>query len=83
MQEPRSLLVTTGEMYVTTLHGISETETDRDLNGQNIINWDLLGNTEHYESGNANRETRISLTLRDVTKVAKLGGALRFISKRS
>ncbi|KIW96371.1 uncharacterized protein Z519_03440 [Cladophialophora bantiana CBS 173.52] len=82
LQEPRSLLVTTGEMYVTTLHGISEIQTDEDLNTTQIINWHLLGDQRPYHTGQAQRQTRISLTLRDVIKVAKLGGALKFMNKR-
>ncbi|EXJ94992.1 hypothetical protein A1O1_00110 [Capronia coronata CBS 617.96] len=83
LQEPRSLLVTTGDMYLHTLHGISEIATDENLNEQAIVNWSLLGNKELYESGAAERQTRISLTLRDVIKVAKLGGAMKFINRRS
>ncbi|OAG34469.1 hypothetical protein AYO21_11378 [Fonsecaea monophora] len=82
LQEPRSLLVTTGDMYVNTLHGISELQTDENLNSEQIINWNLLGDQQPYESGHAQRQTRISLTLRDVIKVAKLGGALKFMNKR-
>ncbi|KAI1611713.1 alkylated DNA repair protein alkB 6 [Exophiala viscosa] len=82
-QEPRSLLVTTGEMYVETLHGISETQTDENLNSETIANWDLVEHKDDYASGTVERSTRISLTLRDVTKVAKLGGALKFMAKRS
>ncbi|KIW25018.1 uncharacterized protein PV07_10694 [Cladophialophora immunda] len=82
LQEPRSLLVTTGEMYVNTLHGISEIQTDENLDGKQIVNWDLLGDQRPYETGQARRQTRISLTLRDVIKVAKLGGALKFMNKR-
>ncbi|EXJ89035.1 alkylated DNA repair protein alkB like 6 [Capronia epimyces CBS 606.96] len=81
LQEPRSLLVTTGDMYVHTLHGISEIETDENLNRHNIVNWDLLGDGDLYESGRIRRQTRISLTLRDVVKVAKLGGAMKFITR--
>jgi alkylated DNA repair protein alkB homolog 6 len=82
LQEPRSLLITTSDMYTSTLHGISELHTDEKLNGEEITNWDLLGDRQPYQSGQAHRQTRISLTLRDVTKVAKLGGALKFINKR-
>lgn len=82
LQEPRSLLVTTGDMYVNTLHGISEVDTDVDLNAESIVNWSLLGDRSAYETGKAERQTRISLTLRDVIKVAKLGGALKFMTKR-
>lgn len=82
LQEPRSLLITSGEMYDTTLHGISELTTDHDLSADGIVNWHLLGDTKPYQSGKAGRQTRISLTLRDVVKVAKLGNAMKFLSKR-
>ena len=82
LQEPRSLLITTGEMYVNTLHGISETQIDENLNDVGIVNWDRLGDKQPYETGKAQRQTRISLTLRDVIKVAKLGGALKFMNKK-
>ncbi|KAK4948030.1 hypothetical protein LTR10_013084 [Elasticomyces elasticus] len=83
LQEPRSLLITTGEMYVETLHGISETQTDENLNSETIANWDLVEHKEDYASGTVQRGTRISLTFRDVAKVAKLGGALKFMTKKS
>ncbi|RVX70579.1 hypothetical protein B0A52_05230 [Exophiala mesophila] len=82
LQEPRSLLITAGEMYDTTLHGISEVNTDHDLSADSIVNWHLLGDTKTYQSGTAMRHTRISLTFRDVVKVAKLGNAMKFLSKR-
>ena len=81
LQEPRSLLLTTGDMYANTLHGISEVRTDEELDRKTVINWDLLGDKKPYVSGKADRQTRISLTLRDVIKVAKLGGALKFMTK--
>ena len=83
LQEPRSLLVTAGDMYINTLHGISELDTDENLNAEEIVNWNLIEDKKYYESGRAPRLKRISLTLRDVTKVAKLGGALKFMTKRS
>lgn len=82
LQEPRSLLVTTADMYRDTLHGISELESDEKLDLNSIANWDLLGDTIPYETGIAARQTRISLTYRDVLKVAKLGGALKFMNKK-
>ncbi|KAJ9608486.1 hypothetical protein H2200_007474 [Cladophialophora chaetospira] len=81
LQEPRSLLVTTSDMYINTLHGISELQTDENLDREYIVNWDLIEDKQPYENGNAQRQTRISLTLRDVTKVARLGGALKFMTK--
>ena len=79
--EPRSLLVTTGVMYKDTLHGISEIKVDQNLGPESIVNWDLLGDKNVFESRTAERETRVSLTYRDVLKVAKLGGALKFMNK--
>ena len=82
LQEPRSLLVTTGDMYKDTLHGISEMRVDDNLGPDHVVNWSLLGDKKAFETGTAERQTRISLTYRDVLKVAKLGGALRFMNKR-
>jgi alkylated DNA repair protein alkB homolog 6 len=82
LQEPRSLLVTSGEMYSETLHGISEAVFDEDLSPETVANWDMLGDPAPFESGRAERSTRISLTYRDVLRVAKLGGALKFMNKR-
>lgn len=82
LQEPRSLLITTGDMYRDTLHGISEVKVDNNLNSESIINWSLLGDASLFESGTAERQSRVSLTYRDVLKVAKLGGALKFMNKR-
>ncbi|KXT12739.1 hypothetical protein AC579_8916 [Pseudocercospora musae] len=78
LQESRSLLVTTGEAYTETLHGIAEVEEDRDLNSETVANWDLLGEkTRIEESGGVNvRTTRISLTYRDVNKVSALGNKI-------
>ncbi|KAK5062842.1 hypothetical protein LTR84_004917 [Exophiala bonariae] len=81
LQEPRSLLVTLGDMYVDTLHGISELTVDDHLDNDHIINWEYLGDRKPFESGKAERDTRISLTLRDVTRVTKLGGALKFMKR--
>jgi alkylated DNA repair protein alkB homolog 6 len=82
LQEPRSLLVTTSDMYKDTLHGIAERQEDHDLNPESVANWQLLGDTGPFASGTAARGTRVSLTYRDVRKVAKLGGALKFMNKR-
>lgn len=82
LQEPRSLLVTTGYMYKDTLHGISNVQQDSELGPETIVNWELLGNRAAFESGTVDRQTRISLTYRDVAKVAKVGSALKFMSKK-
>ena len=82
LQEPRSLLVTTGDMYKDTLHGISHVEEDTDLGPGTIANWNTLADKTLFEGGSATRQTRISLTYRDVLKVAKIGGAMKFMNKR-
>jgi alkylated DNA repair protein alkB homolog 6 len=65
-----------------TLPGISELKLDDNLDPTSIVNWSLLSDTAAFSSGSAERTTRVSLTYRDVLKVAKLGGALKFINKR-
>ena len=74
LQEARSLLITTEEVYRDCLHGIEELEVDRDLRG--VANWELLGDKEAFEVTAKRRETRVSLTFRDVVKVKNLGKAL-------
>jgi alkylated DNA repair protein alkB family protein 6 len=82
LQEPRSLLITTKDAYRDYQHGIAEIEEDRDLNDLTIVNWDLLGNPSEYSEG-CKRNTRLSLTYRDVLKVVQLSGNLKFgISRR-
>lgn len=75
LQEPRSLLITRGEMYTDCLHGIAEVEVDVGLNGEEIANWCLLGDKADYAEGWKRRETRVSLTYRDVVRVKKVGKA--------
>lgn len=71
-QEPRSLLITTGAAYGELLHGISPVEVDEDLKAETVANWGLLGDQEGIvrEGGKSVRETRVSLTYRDVLKVS-------------
>lgn len=71
LYEPRSLLITTGSAYSTLMHGISEVLVDENLNADTVANWTLLGEREKIEAngGRMERETRISLTYRDVLKV--------------
>ncbi|KAK4508003.1 hypothetical protein PRZ48_001738 [Zasmidium cellare] len=78
LQEPRSLLVTMGEAYTETLHGIQEVREDCDLNAETVANWGLLGDREVFvASGGVNeRTTRISLTYRDVKKVSTIGSKI-------
>ena len=82
LQEPRSLLITTGELYTECLHGIDEVKVDEDLRSDKIVNWNLLGDKEPFTEGSAARETRISLTFRDVKKIQKLGKAFGALGRR-
>ena len=82
LQEPRSLLITTGELYTEYLHGIDEVRVDQDLRSDKLVNWDLLGDKAQFKEGSAARETRISLTFRDVKKVQKLGKAFGALRRR-
>ena len=78
LQEPRSLLLTTGSAYTDTLHGIAETTEDSNLGPGKVANWSLLGDREAIEAnGGCNARTdRISLTYRDVKKVSNVGSKL-------
>ncbi|KAL8808602.1 MAG: hypothetical protein Q9200_004205 [Gallowayella weberi] len=86
LEEPGSLLISMGEMYTEHLHGIAEVEVDENLHeGKGgVINWDMLGPEwkERFdkEGGKWKRETRVSLTFRDVLKVKNLGKGLGFLS---
>ena len=71
LQEPGSLLVTTGKVYTEYLHGIEEVTIDEDLNEETVANWQLLSDAEQWR-GHIERQTRTSLTFRDVLKVAKI-----------
>ncbi|MCJ1479751.1 hypothetical protein MMC13_008437 [Lambiella insularis] len=82
LQEPRSLLITSGLMYRDHLHGIAETTVDDHLNRESVANWDLLGSQEDFQEGLRVRETRVSLTFRDVLKVKNLGKGLSFLANR-
>ncbi|KAF2432028.1 hypothetical protein EJ08DRAFT_732783 [Tothia fuscella] len=73
LQEPGSLLVTTGEAYTSLLHGIEEIERDEGLGEDGVVNWKLLGDKSKFEGGVNERGTRVSLTYRDVLKVSKVG----------
>ena len=79
LQERRSLLVTTGEVYERCMHGIEGVEVDGDL--REVCNWDLLGDKGEFEGGERKRETRVSLTFRDVIRVKKLGLGFGFRGK--
>jgi alkylated DNA repair protein alkB homolog 6 len=85
VQEPGSLLVTVGEMYKDYLHGIQEVKEDDGLTEETIYNWSAL--SEEWRTkvarngGKAKRETRTSLTFRDVPKVRDLPVKLPFLRK--
>ena len=76
LQERRSLLVTMGSAYRNTLHGIAEVGVDVDLNEMGVANWRLLGDREGVGRGRNERGTRVSLTFRDVVKVANVGAKI-------
>ncbi|PKS10263.1 hypothetical protein jhhlp_002013 [Lomentospora prolificans] len=82
LQEPRSLLITTDDIYTEYLHGIANTREDIDLSARTVANWNLLGCKNLFEAGRNERQTRISLTYRDVLKVVKLGSRLNSILGR-
>ena len=75
LQEGRSLLITTGEIYTDCLHGIEGVEVDERLSEEEVVNWRLVGDKGVFEQGWKRRGTRISLTFRDVVNVKKLGKA--------
>lgn len=82
LQEPRSLLITTDQLYTDYLHGISDIEEDIDLSADTVANWDLLRSPDAYTSGRNVRQTRTSLTYRDVLQVSKAGNKLGMFLKR-
>lgn len=81
LQERRSLLITRDSIYRDYLHGIAGREVEEDLTPESICNWDLLGDAERFRAGWCRRETRVSLTYRDVLKVAKVGNTMKFLNK--
>jgi alkylated DNA repair protein alkB family protein 6 len=82
LQEPRSLLITTGEMYTDHLHGIAEVEEEVNLGPSTVSNWELLRNTDEIIEGRFKRLPRTSLTYRDVIKVSKLGAKFGIFGSR-
>jgi len=75
LQERRSLLVSTGEVYTDCLHGIEGVAVDEGLGPDSIVNWDMLEDKGGFEEGRRERGKRVSLTFRDVLKVKALGRA--------
>lgn len=82
LQEKRSLLVTTEELYTGLLHGIKAVAVDESLGVGHIANWNVLGCRKDFENGTYERSTRVSLTFRDVLKVKKVGAGLKFMGKQ-
>ncbi|KAI1815274.1 hypothetical protein GGS20DRAFT_352524 [Poronia punctata] len=76
LQEPRSLLITTGDLYTEYLHGIDDIMEDDGLSEETIANWSLLRSQSMFRTGQNLRQTRTSLTYRDVISVSKLGNKL-------
>lgn len=72
LQEPRSLLITTGAAYRDLMHGIAAIEVDEGLSEKSVANWALVGDKLGLEAmgGRVVRGTRVSLTYRDVLKVS-------------
>ena len=81
LQEPRSLLVTTADLYTQYLHGIADIDEDVDLSETTVANWSLVNSKSSFEGGRNARQTRTSLTYRDVKKVSKLGSKFGLLKK--
>ncbi|KAI0416680.1 hypothetical protein F5X98DRAFT_177458 [Xylaria grammica] len=82
LQEPRSLLITTADLYTEYLHGIDDIIEDVELSEQTIANWSLLRPNSTFHNGRSPRQTRTSLTYRDVITVSKLRSKFVFNQKR-
>ena len=76
-----SLLITTDDLYNEHLHGIAEITSDENLSSSTIANWNLLGSPQDFENGRYDRQTRTSLTYRDVLKVSNIGNSLKLFGK--
>lgn len=75
LQERRSLLITSEKIYTDFLHGIREVDVDENIREGCVVNWALIGEKEKFRDGRSVRETRVSLTFRDVIRVKNLGKA--------
>lgn len=82
LQEARSLLITTDELYTDYLHGIADVKEDVDLSADTVVNWSLLRDPGTFEDGRNVRQTRTSLTYRDVLKVSKAANRIGMFLKR-
>lgn len=76
LQEPRSLLITTDDLYTQYLHGIADITEDTNLGDTTVSNWQLLRSRSDFVDGRNVRGIRTSLTYRDVMKVTKMGSKL-------
>jgi len=82
LQEPRSLLITTENLYTDYLHGIADIDEDLNLSAKTIMNWPLLREPEAFVDSRNARQIRTSLTYRDVLKVSKVGNKLDLFTKQ-
>ena len=82
LQEPRSLLVTTLDLYNDYLHGIADVTEDTELSEATVANWAHLRSPTAFPEGRNIRGTRTSLTYRDVMEVSRLGNKLRLFGKK-
>ncbi|PHH80343.1 hypothetical protein CDD82_1815 [Ophiocordyceps australis] len=83
LQEPRSLLITTQDMYTDYLHGIADVGHDVDLSmEQGVVNWPLLGKPDAFACGRNVRQVRTSLTYRDVIAVSYLSNKIGLFAKQ-
>jgi len=81
--EPRSLLILRDDMYKVYLHGIKEVNEDF-MDRNSIFNFDELSDKENYsESSTRKRTTRISLTIRYVSKLLKVNLNSVLFNKKS
>ena len=71
LQEPRSMLITSKDMYTAYRHEIEEKFEDGALDGAHVANFDKLGNPNAFSQEPVSRKLRISLTYREVLKVMK------------
>jgi alkylated DNA repair protein alkB homolog 6 len=83
LQERRSLLITSKEIYKECLHGIADIEADK-VNEEDISNWSHLRDQTRLtcQTGTIQRELRISATIRDVVVVKDWGKILPGIGGR-
>lgn len=80
--EPRSLLILKDKMYDVYLHGIKEMEEDC-VDTTAILNHENLSQKEKYlNSTMVKRETRVSLTIRNVPRIVKINKNLFFNNKK-